>query len=85
LRIRLDTAYGVHMDTTEATAERVRTHVDTAGITRRELSEGSGIPYTTLYRKLNGQSPFTIPEIAAVAAVLGVQPSTLVHFVEVAA
>lgn len=72
------------MDTKEATAGRVAAAVKAAGITRRDLSDRSGIPYTTLFRKINGYTSFNLEELAAVARVLEVQPSSLVDFGAVA-
>lgn len=68
------------MDTNTATAAKVTAAFASAGITRRELSLASGIPYTSLYRKLHAQSPFTVPEISAVARVLNVEPDSLIEF-----
>lgn len=71
------------MDTTrKATARRVTEAMKTGGLTRRDLSDFTGIAYTTLFRKLNGHSPFTLDDIASIAAVLEVKPDTLVEFPE---
>ncbi len=67
-----------------ATASKVAAAVEAAGLTRLHLSDATGIPYTTLYRKLNGHSAYTLDEIASIAAVIGVAPVDLVAF-EVAA
>ena len=43
-----------------------------AGVSQREASELTGIPLTTLVRRLTGRSPFLVTELAAVAEVAGV-------------
>lgn len=68
------------MDTARATAERIKSVMTEAGITRSDMAAESGIPYTTLYRKLNGHTAFNVSEIVAISKVLDVQPSTLVVF-----
>jgi predicted transcriptional regulator len=75
------------MDTprSASTTANVNKAFEASGLTRRELSDGSGIPYTTLYRLLNGHGSWTIEQIASVAKVLGVKPSRLVVFEETAA
>jgi len=66
------------MDTLTATvAARVRDAIDSAGITHVGLSESTGIPRTTLIRRLNGFAPFTLEELEAVAHVLGTSVSDL--------
>lgn len=68
------------MDTTSATAAKVEAAREQKGISRSALAEAAGIPYATLHRKLNGQSPFTVPDIDVIARVLGVNPASLVEF-----
>ncbi len=68
------------MDTTKATAQRICSAVEAAGLTRRDLSDASGVAYTTLYRKLNGHTPFNVEEIHSIALVLGVPAASLVDF-----
>lgn len=70
--------------TTAATTARVVAAVTQAGMTRLELSEESGIAYTTLGRKLRGQSSWTVEDIDIVARVLKVEPASLVQFRAVA-
>lgn len=67
-----------------ATANKVASAIKAANLTRREVSDSTGIPYTTLFRKMNGHSSFTLDEIASVARALNVNPGTLIDF-EVAA
>lgn len=68
------------MDTTKATAERISAAVEEAGLTRLTLSAATGIAYTTLYRKLNGHTPFNVEEVAAIARTLSVPASSLIAF-----
>ena len=70
--------------TTAATAARVSAAVSQAGMSRLNLSEASGIPYTTLGRKLRGLSSWTVEEIDHVARALSVEPASLVEFRAVA-
>lgn len=53
-------------------------------MTRLELSEASGIPRPTLYRRLDGHSPWTVDEIERVAKALSVDPISLLRFEEAA-
>lgn len=72
------------MDTTTATAKRIAAAVNEAGVTRKELSEATGIPATTLFRIIKGQTPADVEQIAAIARFLNVSATALVEF-EVAA
>lgn len=65
-------------DLAERTAQVVSQAILAAGESKKELSERTGIPYTTLHRKLIGGSDFTLPELYAIATVLGVAPRSLV-------
>jgi len=68
------------MDTKTATAAQVSAAVTSAGITRRDLSNASGIAYTTLFRKLQGHVAFNVEEIDAIARVLDVTPDALIDW-----
>ena len=48
------------------------------GETQLGLSEKTGIPRTTLARRLAGSSPFTVAELAAIADVLDIPVVSLV-------
>ena len=72
------------MDTTKRTAAAVEAARIEKGMTRLELSEASGIPRPTLYRRLDGHVPFDIDELERVANALGVDPVTLPKFAAVA-
>lgn len=65
------------MDSTTATAQRVRDALVAAERTTAWLSTKTGIPATTLARKLNGHSDFTIAEIARLAKALNVPAADL--------
>lgn len=73
-----------HMDTTTATAAKVEQARERAGISRLALSEATGIPRSTLIRKLNGHQSFTVGDIDVIAQALRVDPATLVAFKAVA-
>ncbi len=70
------------MDTTPTTwplvAERVAQAMEDQGVTQLGLSRSTGIPRVTLIRRLKGQAPFTLDELEAVAAELGIAMSDLV-------
>lgn len=53
-------------------------------ISQRVLSEQTGIPFTTLHRRLHG-SPFTIDELEKVGAYLGITVTQLVSAIGTAA
>ena len=46
-----------------------------AEMTRTNLADATGIPYTTLGRKLNGHADFTFDELYRLAIALGKRPS----------
>ena len=73
------------MDPRQRTASKVASAISDSGLTRLELSELTGIPKTTLLRKVNGHAPFTLDDIASIGAALGVRPDTLIDFEGVAA
>lgn len=66
------------------TAEAVETAITAAGLTHLGVAEASGIPRTTLLRKLAGHSSFTIDELERLAPVIGVRFSDLLPSEEVA-
>lgn len=65
------------MTRTEQVAAAVEAARTSAGIGKDRLADQSGIPQTTLKRRLAGVSPFTVAELDAVASVLGVEIETL--------
>lgn len=54
-----------------AVAAAVRQAIEDAGETQLGVAEKTGIPRTTLMRRLGGHSPFTVAELAAIADALG--------------
>jgi len=59
-------------------AEAVAAHLGRAGRSRRWLSEHSGIPASTLRRRMQARSDFTVTELAAIALALDLSPAVLV-------
>lgn len=64
------------MDSTEyaaAVANQIREAIDSVGETQVSISEKTGIPRTTLQRRLVGDGihPFTMREVKEIALVLG--------------
>ena len=73
------------MDTathSQALAEVVKIALADAGVTRREAASRTGIPLTTLTRRLTGNSPFLATELAAIASVTDTTVSALFAKVE---
>lgn len=68
------------MDTTTATAAKVEAARILKGVSRLALSDRSGIARTTLKRKLDGRTAFTVSDIDALAQVLEVAPESLLEF-----
>lgn len=70
------------MDTPDATARGIARAVSgslrAAGISQRDASTRTGIPLTTLTRRLTGKSPFLITELAALASLTGTTVSALI-------
>lgn len=62
-------------------ADAIKSHDATAFA----VSEGTGIPRSTLNRRLTGASAFTVAEVAAIAAFLEVDVRTLLVVGEPAA
>lgn len=66
----------------DAIAAAVASALQAAGISRREAAARSGIPLTTLQRRLTGRSPFLTTELAVLAALAGTQASAIVAAAE---
>lgn len=64
------------METPDEVSRRVAGAVASAmvaaGTSQREVAGMTGIPLTTLNRRLTGRSPFLVTELASIASVLGV-------------
>lgn len=58
----------------------VQAAMDDKGISKRKLASDTGIPFVTLDRKLRGlgKSPFTFPELRAIADQLDCPVSALI-------
>jgi transcriptional regulator with XRE-family HTH domain len=65
-----------------AVTEVVRVALDDAEITHREVTRRTGIPTATLSRRMTGNSPFDMNELALIAGILGVWPSELIRKAE---
>lgn len=74
--------YMEHTNNPEAVAETVRVALDTAGISLREVTRSTGIPNSTLSRRMTGNSSFTLAEIYQIAGLLQVLPSELIRRAE---
>ena len=68
------------MDTlTPLVADRVVAAMQSKGATRLGISEATGIPRTTLLRRLSGASSFTVAELHAIARALEVPVRDLIE------
>ena len=72
--------YCTHMSnerqaTREWTADAVRQALADSGQSQRSVSEMSGIPYSTLRRKIRGHGDFDFPELLTLAKALRVHPA----------
>lgn len=61
----------------QAVADRIARAIVDADLSKTKVSELSGIPRTTLDRKLRGGSDFGVQEVIVLAAVLDVSPEWL--------
>lgn len=77
------------MDTPDLTSrgisQAVSSALKAAGISQREAAERSGIPITTLSRRLTGNSPFLVTELAVLASMVGTTVSELAATAEASA
>lgn len=67
------------MDITQGTARAVTAAMEAAGASQLAMSEATGIPRTTLLRRLSGSSPFTIAELERIADHLQVPVESLIQ------
>lgn len=66
----------------EEVAARIKAH----GLTYRDVSQATGIPLTTLHRRLTAESmAFTLAELARIAHLLGTTAGAIVTEFEAAA
>lgn len=71
------------MDTPDIALGRVVTEaLEAAGISSNAAAKQTGIPRTTLLRRLDGLSPFTTTELGRVATLLGTTASALMYAAE---
>lgn len=77
------------MDTPEQTSREISRTVSealrVAGISQRSAAEQTGIPLTTLSRRLTGAAPFLVTELAVLAKVLDTTVSALTASAELVA
>ena len=66
-------------------AANVRRAISDKGETQLSVSESTGIPRTTLIRRLDGVNPFTVAELRSIATMLGVRVRDLIDVAEDAA
>jgi predicted transcriptional regulator len=62
---------------TERVAAAVAAAIAEAGITYQSVAHGSGIPPTTLHRKLNEHTAFNVRELEQIAKYLGIEVEQL--------
>jgi len=65
-------------DTSRTIAALVSAALREAGIPQRDAASRTGIPITTLSRRLTGNSPFNTDELDLIADLLGVTVSDLI-------
>lgn len=68
--------FNTYMVSPTYTADAVRAELARKSVKRAELAEVLAMTPYTLGRRLSGKSPFTIPEVVAAAAYLGVPLAT---------
>lgn len=64
--------------TAERIAQIVSQAIITAGKSKSSVAEATGIPYSTLGRKLLGRTEFTITDLITIAEALEIHPSRLI-------
>ena len=57
------------------TARTITDAIDKSTLTKLSISDQTGIPYSTLNRKLAGKSDFTFAELILLADAIGVSPA----------
>lgn len=65
-------------ETTQMVASAIAAALLNAGFTKTHAAEVTGIPYTTLGRKLKGAADFNFTEVKLIADALGVTPGALI-------
>lgn len=64
-------------NTAKTTGDLIQQKIKSKGMTKRAVSEKSGIPYSSLNSKLQGYRSFTLDDIATIAEAIGEPPSAL--------
>lgn len=65
------------VNTEKTTGDLIQKIIKSKGITKRAVSEKSGMPYSSLNSKLKGYRSFTIDDIFAIAEALDEPPAKL--------
>ncbi|MGV4377972.1 helix-turn-helix domain-containing protein [Trueperella pyogenes] len=60
----------------EWTAKAVKDAAAEAGRSLKSVSDETGIPYATLFRKTKGKTEFQFSELFKIAEALGISPAT---------
>lgn len=60
-----------------AVAAQIQRLLDERGMSGNALAQATGIPQSSISRKLTGVHPFDVDDLAAIAAALGVRPAEL--------
>lgn len=74
-----------HMDSSlyqRTLAAEVASAIERAEQSTLSVSNATGIPRTTLIRRLNGNSPFTVTELADIATFIDMSPVDLLKTVD---
>lgn len=71
--------------TREEIAGNVRKALRRAGVSERVMAHRIGLPQSNFSRRMNSDVPFTVEQLAAIAAELGVPVATLLESPAVAA
>lgn len=64
--------------TSQTVAARISELMDSSGVSAKALAESTGIPRTTLVRRLTGNSPWTLQELDLLAVHFGTTATALV-------
>lgn len=70
--------YHVHMDIAQMIGGAVSRTLEQRGMTVKDLSLATDIPYSTLRRRVLGIDEFGFSELARVGDALGVRPSSFI-------
>ena len=65
-------------DTREAVAAEVRAAAGRAGLKQSELARLASMKATSMNRKWNSETAFTVDELMRIADALGISPGTLI-------